>query len=706
MDLTGREPSTRLPTSQDEEAVKKNTDCVYFLASPLTCKKGNECEYRHSENARMNPRDCYFWLTSNCLNPKCGFRHPPLEGPVGAPLSTSSGAAFPLVQAAPPAQLHAVNVPASYNPNKQNIPCIFFQKGGCLKGDKCSFMHGSQPISNPVPQQSSKMAAPTPEQPQAHNKPATFVRCSSQQKFPQASIDKFVQVLPTAQSVIKSESLPVGGLAAKKNTPIPPLDEENPRIKQSHVPVVSNISASRIASHHAPPLDVRFPNGRAVNEFRAKTSAGLDVLVDHGIRETKHFHVVDDTGRERNHHERSKSSKLERERSSDYDSLPSSKREMYAVRKDNDQYGRLNNQFSLVQHRPSSERILERAPVPERRRFHREESRDRIDQSDLRHRLTKKMKFNGLRSTVSPDRRGEYYRGDDRRDEEQGVRGHSFLDRRPPSAYEGPIKNRLQGRIKLPVENSVENSTDDSIDSGRMRSRGRVSPPSRTIVSHQGRQHDRIKRRAHEELSKEGRNSAGHSIGTDDINFAPPKRLTDLKGTKASNSARSTNLTDGLAKPLGHQEPEGSLSFEGPKPLSMILKRKRGEAPENSVVGTSEATEFEKDAPHTSSDAGKTDARAAEEEEKEEGLILTDGEVHHDVYSPASKAEDDQGMGDSEMVNRMEDPDFEAYEQGEGEFDYEQVEGEEDVDANHEGEYLDDEDDEDDFAKKVGITLS
>ncbi|KAK1324979.1 Zinc finger CCCH domain-containing protein 32 [Acorus calamus] len=42
MDLTGREPSTRPPTSQDEEAVKKNTDCVYFLASPLTCKKADK----------------------------------------------------------------------------------------------------------------------------------------------------------------------------------------------------------------------------------------------------------------------------------------------------------------------------------------------------------------------------------------------------------------------------------------------------------------------------------------------------------------------------------------------------------------------------------------------------------------------------------------------------------------------------------------
>ncbi|KAJ4847117.1 hypothetical protein Tsubulata_050797 [Turnera subulata] len=52
-------------SSADEEALKRNTDCVYFLASPLTCKKGSECEYRHSEYARVNPRDCYFWLNAS-----------------------------------------------------------------------------------------------------------------------------------------------------------------------------------------------------------------------------------------------------------------------------------------------------------------------------------------------------------------------------------------------------------------------------------------------------------------------------------------------------------------------------------------------------------------------------------------------------------------------------------------------------------------
>lgn len=36
------QPQQSLPqplSAAEEEAVKRNTDCVYFLASPLTCKK-------------------------------------------------------------------------------------------------------------------------------------------------------------------------------------------------------------------------------------------------------------------------------------------------------------------------------------------------------------------------------------------------------------------------------------------------------------------------------------------------------------------------------------------------------------------------------------------------------------------------------------------------------------------------------------------
>ncbi|KAH9287918.1 hypothetical protein KI387_032035, partial [Taxus chinensis] len=49
---------------------------VYGLNPLERDELGNECEYRHSESARVNPRDCWFWLSGNCLNPSCSFRHP------------------------------------------------------------------------------------------------------------------------------------------------------------------------------------------------------------------------------------------------------------------------------------------------------------------------------------------------------------------------------------------------------------------------------------------------------------------------------------------------------------------------------------------------------------------------------------------------------------------------------------------------------
>ncbi|KDP32377.1 hypothetical protein JCGZ_13302 [Jatropha curcas] len=105
----------------EEELQKRNTDCVYFLASPLTCKKGMECEYRHNEIARLNPRDCWYWLAGNCLNPTCGFRHPPLENHAEAPSESES---------------------SSVHGNKSTVPCYFYFSGFCNKGDRCSFMHG------------------------------------------------------------------------------------------------------------------------------------------------------------------------------------------------------------------------------------------------------------------------------------------------------------------------------------------------------------------------------------------------------------------------------------------------------------------------------------------------------------------------------------------------------------------------------------
>ncbi|CAH9102942.1 unnamed protein product [Cuscuta epithymum] len=110
----------------EEELLKRSTDCVYFLASPLTCKKGIECEYRHNDIARLNPRECWFWLAGSCLNPTCGFRHPPLEtfAETSYKVTTTYDKSVALMS------------------KKTRVPCFFYHNGFCSKGEKCVFQHG------------------------------------------------------------------------------------------------------------------------------------------------------------------------------------------------------------------------------------------------------------------------------------------------------------------------------------------------------------------------------------------------------------------------------------------------------------------------------------------------------------------------------------------------------------------------------------
>lgn len=135
----------------EEEFQKRFTDCVYFLASPLTCKKGMECEFRHSEMARLNPRDCWYWVAGSCLNPTCAFRHPPLESHA----ETSS-------ELAP--QPNKSDVPV----NKTNMPCYFYFSGYCNKGERCTYLHG--PDDGATAWTSSKVASEVPHEPTAEMK--------------------------------------------------------------------------------------------------------------------------------------------------------------------------------------------------------------------------------------------------------------------------------------------------------------------------------------------------------------------------------------------------------------------------------------------------------------------------------------------------------------------------------------------------------
>jgi len=98
----------------------------------------------------MNPRDCWYWLNGNCLNPKCSFRHPPIDGMFGAPT---------------PGIPAASSNYAAYNSGKQMVPCYYFQKGNCIKGDKCPFYHPQSAGNNP-PEQVVKASSIPLEQPQ------------------------------------------------------------------------------------------------------------------------------------------------------------------------------------------------------------------------------------------------------------------------------------------------------------------------------------------------------------------------------------------------------------------------------------------------------------------------------------------------------------------------------------------------------------
>ncbi|KAG2302051.1 hypothetical protein Bca52824_030702 [Brassica carinata] len=204
-------------SSAEEEASKRNTDCVYFLASPLTCKKGAECEYRHSEYARVNPRDCYYWLSGNCLNPKCGFRHPPLETPAGS--------------AQPP---HAAAHPGVV---KQPVPCVFFQKGMCAKGDMCSYMH-------------------TPN-------PAGYRKQLPAEAKPSAAADD-------------------------------PRFSKKPK---KVVGVLSSTDGNQSTQLHGSDDNNSFHNGKDGDEALRESSPGFNVLVDNEAGDSEYYHVEDGYGR-------------------------------------------------------------------------------------------------------------------------------------------------------------------------------------------------------------------------------------------------------------------------------------------------------------------------------------------------------------------------------------------------------------------------
>ncbi|XP_010250625.1 PREDICTED: zinc finger CCCH domain-containing protein 17 [Nelumbo nucifera] len=776
--------SSQLPVAAEEESLKKNTDCVYFLASPLTCKKGSECEYRHSEPARINPRDCWFWLNGNCLNPKCSFRHPPLDGFLGTQGASSVGSSLS-PQAGISTQMPPAFTAPAHGSGKQPTPCFFFQKGLCLKGDRCPFMHGPQPLAPKV--------APTVTEPQISKKTSFggLEKCTTQQQnIPKQNTINQIEVPPPEKSVMKTETaLPKNGIAAKKNVQ---SDDEQLRYKPANIPAFSGSSVSRPVnapgtggnslsrpanapgasgnsvsrphcSRQAQVLDDRsFQNGKEGDEILGESSPGFDVLVDNELRNSHYYQNVDEYGSATDHDGRNLNSAGEFDYgcSVDYDSVNKFDQEPYIDSRGYDPYGRAQDHYPWEQHRASS--VSERLSLPDKRGYPRGKSPDQIGESDLRHRLSKQRRLNGSRSIISSNCRDDGHRRndhehhfEDQRNQDRSWRETSNLPR------ENSISNRLQGRITLPGRSSSPDSNNSSLrperEMNRGRSWGRSSPPGRgPISSYQGRHQDRIKRRGQEDDNIEGRNFRAPLARRDDIvstlDFAGPKSLAELKGSKHLESTEDQEKDqetkarqvfpcreqqNSKIGKLVAQESEDSLSFEGPKPLSVLLKRKReaettsgnikisdiGEESsprsENFMGGSrmTAITETQSDLPserkkeddeNIVSNQEKSKSSAATVEDDEEGQIFPeDNEVAHEDEPYAQDGTEFEAEDATMLDDTFEDQELETFDQRGGESDYEQTGGQdktEDENLDPE-EYLDDEDG-DDFAKRIGVMFS
>ncbi|KAL6543918.1 hypothetical protein OROGR_010415 [Orobanche gracilis] len=659
--------------SAEEEALRRNTDCVYFLASPLTCKKGSDCEFRHSDVARVNPRDCYFWLHGNCLNPKCGFRHPPLDGfdgLLGTQALTSTGPFAPMSQAITTPTPHVPN-----NASKPVVPCIFFQQGYCLKGDRCPFVHMSNSVTSQVPM--AQVSAPPAEI--LTNKMAIsgLEKYVQEKKVPPVNVAKSVKNSTGAKTTFEVEPAPSRNeFAINRRAP-----EDTPISNGNQVNWPVRVQQYRDLDEPEPEPEPENMNSKDTEEVSREPSPGFDVLVDDDVRDSDYYPGEDRYGMSREHESRNE---YDFSLSNDHNSMTAADDERYQSRPIgyDSQENRMEQYGDYEQHGGSSERTV--GSYFERMPYARPDTVGQVDEIDLRQRLVKHKKPNGLRSVISYGKSRDVQAGD------RSYRS-SHMENHRSSSRENPLSGRLLGRISLPRTSPSPGKRD-------MIRGGRLSPLAAGMYSHHGRIYENarvpdIRRRVDEGYNGGKNYNRGPYSRRDDFSderFAGPKSLAELKNRK-NGETNKQNVTDqqslGKRKHMIHQESRDDLSFEGPKPLVEILKRKRGETNRNS---------------------SNNNVGVSGDKIHEEGKDMINIEVYSSTVVQESEVEPNdskQEAGDGMLDNGVFGV-SEVSEQRDGESDYEQVGGEDydlyDGENGDNGEYVD-EDEDDDFAKKMGV---
>ncbi|EFJ28110.1 hypothetical protein SELMODRAFT_441325 [Selaginella moellendorffii] len=627
-------PGAIAPASAEDVALKKNTDCVYFLASPLTCKKGEECEFRHSEAARINPRDCWYWVSGSCLNRDCPFRHPPLEA--GNPT---------------PGQQQ----PAS---NKGRTPCYFFIQGYCAKGDRCPFLHGVPKPTTTAPPELEvppRSEAAIPSKPSlTAQKPSVDIQLQAIAAVPEArpappsQVAKPAGVFQVAKPAAAATQVakPAASQVAK---PAPPTQIAKPVVKPSPPaqvakPAPSHVdrstgytpaenvdrytrestgytpaengngvagrsrsvaaepeeSAEPVSSTHEDD-DLLMTTSRAENGTRdpeerwEESSPGFDVLVDDGPEESEFLHGNNDEAGDRFDDDYEfQYSEMYNQTGGFESGPPLYERESYdRIRHENGRfeqgeytdydapYDRMDFDRPPLLDNPERDyfrqtRQVRTQSIKERLRFNHQDPRPFLDNGDLRNVLERRRRLD-----VYPGREG-----DDRFPRE-------FTDR------ERHRDDFSRGRERDRAQNYFHQARLNS-SSGRRSSRERSNerfhhrhPPPDAFMYRGGGQIDRRPVKDASPPGYEARNfGQGFSRrtgGEEPSDFAAPKSLAQIRAEKRKLDGEEVAMVSSSKRSYISRESrfhggelngggdDGDQHFEGPKPLHEILKDKRRE---------------------------------------------------------------------------------------------------------------------------------
>lgn len=529
-------------------------------------------------------------------------------------------------------------------------------------------------------------------------------KCSQGQKVP-PNASKLTSRPSELKPFPKVENaIPRNEVSIEKSAPpsLPPpriIDEGASRYRPSSTPTVNGNLQNRTSRLHQPVVADDYHSShkdKEADEYLRESSPGFDVLVDDELGESDYYHNDDQFGRGRTHEGRNIGSVTDYDLDRPGDYSADIEHEMF---RDPRAYDSFDRRYGWDQRQDSSDLILGGPILRDRRAYPKSDSPEHADDSDLRHRLSKHRRVNGLRSVVVPDSHvaDRTYRGSSRRDSQ-----HS-------SSHEGQGSSRLKGRIKFPGRlNGGDVNSDRETETGRN--------PGR---SYQGvnRLRDRLKGRAQDDYNVEARNFQGprmrrESVDEKSINFVGPKSLAELKGL---GRGQESSPSMGKQQNCSLDQPLGDVSFEGPKPLSVLLKRKR--EPEGTGSGSRSSASKEEHSHEVNSQkhgdltihpkeeedsykskSGTADAVGSNKDHTEGASSAVHGEIENEDGMIVEDATEDPELG----ADDQRDGDY--YEQGdEGDYNYE--EGENAEGDGEEEEYLDDEDG-DDFAKKVGVMFS